>query len=216
MSSTIPVHVFELLISRLCHDIISPVGAIKSGLELLTEFGEDAAGETMALLTSSSEASAAKLRFFRIAYGMTRADVSFDEAAELAQALVAGPRTQVDWPGERRPSVATSAGGAVKLLLNIVLLAGEALPRGGVIAITAAADGPAVHIQVTATAAEARLLPDLRASIDGTASIEELSPRTVQGYYTASLAARLGGGLVTDEAEGAISFVADAAAAANA
>ena len=63
MQTGIPVRVFELLISRMCHDIVSPVGAIKSGLELLTEFGEDAGGETMALITTSAEASAAKLRF---------------------------------------------------------------------------------------------------------------------------------------------------------
>lgn len=54
MESGIPTRVFELLISRLCHDIISPVGAVKSGLELLTEFGEDAGGETMALITNSA------------------------------------------------------------------------------------------------------------------------------------------------------------------
>ena len=210
MESGIPTRVFELLISRLCHDIISPVGAVKSGLELLTEFGEDDGGETMALITNSAEASAAKLRFFRLAYGMTRADVSFDEAADLAQAMVAGPRTQVDWPADHRPGVATSAGDAVKLLLNTVLLAAEALPRDGIIRIAADEAGQLWQIRIKAEAADARLLPELRAAIDGSARLEELTPRTVQGYFTRSLAAQLGHGLsIDDQAGGGILLAAD-------
>ena len=65
----VDLQVFELLASRMCHDLVSPVGAIKSGLELFTEFGEDPDGETMALINGSAEQASQKLQFFRVAYG---------------------------------------------------------------------------------------------------------------------------------------------------
>jgi len=69
MEPTIELRVAELLASRLCHDLISPVGAVNSGIELMTEFGDDPDGESMALITSSARTASDKLLFFRIAYG---------------------------------------------------------------------------------------------------------------------------------------------------
>ena len=92
------------------------------------------------------------------------------------------------------------------------------MPRGGVVEITAAQDGPVLRNHVFAKADDARLLPELRAAMDGTAPIDDLTPRTVQGYYTRSLAAQLGDGLVVEERQGGIAFAAslpgEAAAAA--
>ena len=67
MEPTIELRVAELLASRLCHDLISPVGAVNNGIELLTEFGEDPDGESMQLIATSAKTASEKLQFFRIA-----------------------------------------------------------------------------------------------------------------------------------------------------
>ena len=102
MESMISARVVELLCSRLCHDLISPVGAVKSGLELLAEFDDDPGGETMALINNSAESASRKLRFFRVAFGVagtTRADLSLAEGKLLAGAMVESARTTLVWPG---------------------------------------------------------------------------------------------------------------------
>jgi histidine phosphotransferase ChpT len=90
MDIDVDLRVFELLASRLCHDLISPVGAIKSGLELFIEFGDDPDGETMALINNSATQASEKLQCFRLAYeqaGSQRADVPIAEAFGLVTAV---------------------------------------------------------------------------------------------------------------------------------
>ena len=91
MSPTIDLHVAELLASRLCHDMVSPVGAVKTGVELFAEYGDDAEGETMALITQSALQASEKLQFFRLAYGSagnTASGVSVADALALISRCV--------------------------------------------------------------------------------------------------------------------------------
>ena len=193
MESMISARVVELLCSRLCHDLISPVGAVKSGLELLAEFDDDPGGETMALINNSAESASRKLRFFRVAFGVagtTRADLSLAEGKLLAGAMVESARTTLVWPGSEDGD--TPAPGVVKVVLNMILLAADVLPRGGT--ITAQLDrGPdETRIVIDAAAVDARVTDEMRVAILGRASDDELTPRTVQGYFTWILLQRSG------------------------
>lgn len=186
--------VAELLCARLCHDLISPIGAVSNGLELMAEFGDD--GEAMGLVRSSAEAAGKKLRFFRIAYGFAGggAGVSLAEAAGVAGA-VETPRINVVWGKEHQPD--TPAPGAAKLLLNMVLLATECLPRGGTVRVKAEPGPGGLGVEAVAEpeTGEARLSDEAAAALAGEAAPAALTPRTVQAHYTRLLADQLACGL---------------------
>ena len=117
-----------LLCSRVCHDVISPVGAIANGLELIDDPEMDAETKATALdmVRSSAKTAAAKLKFCRIAFGAAGsagALVDMGEAGEIAKAFVGDEKVKLEWnaPRENRPKQ------QVKLVLNMMLMA-MALP----------------------------------------------------------------------------------------
>lgn len=87
----------QSLASRLCHDLISPVGAVNSGIELLTEFGDDPDGESMQLIATSAKTASEKLQFFRIAYGNagSGANIPLGDGLRLIEPVCANQRTIV-------------------------------------------------------------------------------------------------------------------------
>ena len=191
--SLLDARVTELLCARLCHDLISPVGAVNTGLELLDEIGEDA--EAMELVRTSAAAAGNKLRFFRIAYGLAGgglAGVSLSEGAAAATA-VETQRIRLDWTEEHRPGAPAPAAGSVKLLLNMVLLASECLPRGGSLAVRVRQGDGGLRAEVEARpeTGAARLSDEAKAAFEGDLEVASLTPRTIQAYYTRFVAMQL-------------------------
>lgn len=189
MEPTIELRVAELLASRLCHDLISPVGAVNSGIELMTEFGDGVDSESMQLVSTSAKLASEKLQFFRIAYGNagSGANIPLGDGMRLIEPVCANQRTTVVL--EDHTAGALPGPGAVKLLLNVSLLAGECLPRGGELRVLI---GPDMAAVVSAGGDGARIEDDLRASLDGSISDEDLDPKTAHGYFTHLAAKRLG------------------------
>ena len=195
MEAAIDLRVAEMLCSRLCHDLASPVGAIKSGLELIAEFGGEPDDEVMGLIDSSAEQAVAKLKFFRVAYGLAgeaQAAMPLAAAAEAAAIVVGGGRTTLDWPTSQQPEKPVLRAGALKLLLNMILLEADALPRGGSLRVRLLPEAGGMEARIVADGERAGLKADLAAAFNGTCGIDDLSARTVQGYYTALLGRRLG------------------------
>ncbi len=97
MEPRIELRVAELLTSRLCHDLISPVGTVNSGIELMTEFGDDPDGESMQLVATSAKTASEKLQFFRIAYGNagSGANIPLGDGLRLVEPVCANQRTSV-------------------------------------------------------------------------------------------------------------------------
>lgn len=124
MEPKIELRVAELLASRLCHDLISPVGAVNSGIELMTEFGDDPDGESMALITSSARTASDKLLFFRIAYGNAGSgtNVPLADGLKLVAPVCINQRTEAVI--DDASAGAMPGAGAVKLLLCLALMAG--------------------------------------------------------------------------------------------
>lgn len=188
MEPMIELHLAELLASRLCHDLVSPVGAVNSGIELLTEFGDDPDGESMGLISSSARTASDKLQFFRIAYGNagSGANVPLAEGLRLVEPVCPNQRTSVaidDSSGGAMPGP-----GAVKLLLNLALLAGECLPKGGELSVRV---GPDLAAEIAATGEGARIAEGERAALEGDLAGVELDPRTAHAYFTNRVAARM-------------------------
>jgi len=178
-----------LLCSRVCHDIISPVGAIANGLELFDDPEMDAETKetALAMVRSSAKTASAKLKFCRIAFGAAGsagASIDMAEAGETARGFVGEEKVKLDWqaPRENRPKQ------QVKLLLNMLLIGMAGIPRGGTVTVAAAGGG----FTVRARGERAKLPEALAEVIEGRADLANLDARLVQPYY-ASLLARSAG-----------------------
>jgi histidine phosphotransferase ChpT len=199
----------SLLCSRLCHDMLSPVGALSNGLELLAdEQDPDMRRRCFELLEQSARISADKLKFFRLAFGAAGGFgemVPVAEARSLIDALIGNNgRIEVNWAlaSDSLPKP------AVKTLLNLSLIAIEALIRGGTLDIgaefLAEGDGAgASEIVVRAAGARIAFDKDVGRALDGTLPESELSSRTAPAAMLHQRAESLGGGLqyaLSDEA----------------
>lgn len=192
METKVDLQILELLTSRFCHDLISPIGAIGNGLELLEEGDPAMTADAIHLTMDSVRRASTMLQYFRAAFGTAGARESFRvaDARRLAAALLEGGRHRLDWPPEAVEAEAPP--GVARLLLNLVLLGVEALPSGGVVAPRLVAASP-LSAEVSAIGAPARLSDEARAALLEAPDPASLTPKSVQPYLTARLAEALGG-----------------------
>ena len=190
--------VLELLASRLCHELISPVGAINNGVELLTEGDSGFARDATVLIGQSAKRAAARLQFYRFTYGAGGVGGGAPDAKALIAALLEGGKVRGAWP----PELDGLAVEWQKLACNMLLLAVEALPRGGT--VTLARDGSG--IAAAATGEAVNLTPELKAALAPDADVGALTARTVHGYFTARCAERVGARLTLAEADKRVTF----------
>ena len=190
------VDLASLLCSRLCHDLLSPVGAMTNGLELLAEEKDpEMRKRCMELLEQSARTSADKLKFFRLAFGAAGGfgqSVAVAEPKALIDALVAGnERITVQWA----LGVDALPKTAVKVLLNLAHIGIDALIRGGTLDIGAESRGGASEIVVRATGPRIAFDGDIGRALDGSLPIADLSSRTAPAWMLQQLAQQQGGGL---------------------
>ena len=178
-----------LLCSRVCHDVISPVGAFANGMELFDdpEMDEATKETALAMVRASAKTASAKLKFCRIAFGAAGsagASIDMAEAGETAKAFVGDDKVRLDWqaPRENRPKQ------QVKLLLNMLLIGMAAIPRGGLVKVEAAGGG----LTVRARGERAKVPEALAEVIEGRADLASLDARLVQPYYARLLAQSAG------------------------
>ncbi len=210
MELTIDLRIAELMASRLCHDLVGPIGAVGNGLELLSDDEFGMADDAMRLTASSARQASSILQFFRLAYGMAGARVGpdYSQLRDLTAALLESSKTALEWPKLEAP--AGIPDGAGKAVLNMIALAHEALPRGGKILVDISGDGGSYRLVVTAKGQDAHLRPESLAGLDSSADTGELSPRGVHSYFTRMIARRLGSQLAVETpAEDSVSFSMD-------
>jgi histidine phosphotransferase ChpT len=202
MTNTSQIDLAAMLCSRLCHDMLSPVGAFANGLELLaTETDPAMRQNCIELLEQSATISTNKLKFFRLAFGAAGGfgdRVPVEEAKDLIGALAADKgRIEVQW------ALADSnlAKPAVKVLLNFAQIAVDALVRGGTLMVGAERRDGNCEIVVRATGSKIAFDEVLGHALEGTLNPGELSSRTAAAHMIHLLARDCGGGLqyVLDE-----------------
>jgi histidine phosphotransferase ChpT len=194
----------SLLASRLCHDMLSPVGALSNGLELLAEEKDpEMRKRCFELLEQSAKISADKLKFFRLAFGAAGGFgdmVAVEEPRALVDALAGNnARVSINWA----LGVAAMPKPAVKVLLNFALLGIEALVRGGTLDIGAENRGGASEIVVRAAGPRIAFDKAIGAALEGNLGEEGLTSRNAPAFMLYQIAARQGGGLqfaLTDDA----------------
>ena len=196
MDDSQSIDLAAMLCSRLCHDLLSPVGALNNGLELLAmEDDPEMRKSVIALLEQSATTSTNKLKFFRLAFGAAggfgdRVDVS--EPKALIDALVADKdKIEIHWAIE----AANLAKPAVKVLLNFAQIAIDALVRGGTLDVGAEVRGSNCEIVVRATGTKIAFDESLGKALDGSLDRSDLSSRTAAAYMIRMLAEGAGGGL---------------------
>jgi histidine phosphotransferase ChpT len=177
----VDLRIAEFLAARLCHELVSPIGAISNGLEIL-EDEEDFASDAGALIGLSARQASRRLQFYRVAYGSTTG-LADDIVRRAAMDMFAEGKVALEWRIGALPA------GWHKLAGNLVLLAAEALPRGGRVILDRDASG---GIAAIAEGEGARLAEPVAALIAEPDDPEALSPRTVQAAFTAALAHRVG------------------------
>ena len=190
------VDLASLLCSRLCHDLMSPVGALNNGIELLgDEHDPEMREKCLELLADSARASANKLKFFRLAFGAAGGfgdEIDTHEArAALEGVFGAERRIELGWmvAGDKLPK------GAVKLLLNLALLGGDALVRGGRLDVGAEKRDGAIELVVRGEGPRILLDPVLRETLAKGASGGTVEPRAAGAWLAHSLAAEAGGSI---------------------
>jgi histidine phosphotransferase ChpT len=171
-----------LLCSRVCHDLISPVGAIVNGLEVLDE-DKDEETKTFALdlIKKSARQASAKLQFCRLAFGAAGsagAQIETGDAEKVARGLLEDGKTTIVWNLPRE----LVAKNRVKLLLNMLLVGGGAIPRGGSLTVDVADGG----YRVTASGLNARVTPITAELLAG--SPQTVDAHAIQPFYTGILA----------------------------
>jgi histidine phosphotransferase ChpT len=199
------VELAALLCSRLCHDMLSPVGALSNGIELLRdERDPDMRQRCMELLEQSAKISTDKLKFFRLAFGAAGGfgeSVPSDEPRELVHNLVGGNgRIVLEW-AVAEDQLSKSA---VKVLLNLAAIGIDALPRGGQLDVGVERRGGATEIAVRAAGAKIAFDKSIGAALDGSLPTIELSGRTAPAHMIRLIAEEAGGGLQYALAEGSL------------
>lgn len=182
-----PLELSALISSKICHDVIGPVGAIFNGLEVLAEDDDPESREyALNVIKDFTTQASAKLQFARFAFGAAGtagAVIDLRNAQEIAQGYLAGEKQTLDWqvpPGHLEKD-------RVKLLLNMISAAITALPRGGTIQVSAMDLEGAPSFMIRCTGQAARPPQHLTEFVAGTHN-GALDALTIQAYYTCMLA----------------------------
>jgi histidine phosphotransferase ChpT len=180
-----------MLCSRVCHDLISPVGAIVNGLEVLDDNPKPEDREfALDLIRKSARTASARLQFCRLAFGAAGsagAQIDLGDAQNMARGHIEDGKTTITWnlPRLLLPK------NRVKLLLNMMVIAQQTIPRGGVLAVDAIGEGEVFGFRVTASGLNARL-PQNIADLLSSPHLAASDAHSVQPYYTRLLAQACG------------------------
>ncbi len=182
-----------LLCSRLCHDLVSPVGALTNGVELLADETDPAMREQcLQLLADSARQTANRLKFFRLAFGAAGGfgmDVDTREAQAAVEGLFQSEKTKVAW-AVSAPQLPKNA---VKILLNLSLLAGDALLRGGTLTVAGEITDTAIDLVTQSEGTKVLLGEDLRNALHGKTAEADLQPRIAPAHLIHLLTTTAGG-----------------------
>jgi histidine phosphotransferase ChpT len=177
-----------LLCSRVCHDLISPVGAINNGLEVLEEAKDEGTKIfALELIKKSARQGSAKLQFCRLAFGAAGsagAQIDLGDAEKVARGFLEDEKTKITWelPRLLLPK------NRVKLLLNMLVIAGQTIPRGGTLTVTPEGSGETMSFKVVSQGLNARLPQAIPGLLAGGTAGEAVDAHAIQPYYTGLLA----------------------------
>lgn len=181
--------VMELVASRICHDLVSPVGAVSNGVELMQELGEDAGEEAMKLIADSALQASIRLKAFRLSYGAAGTDknIGFKDIRDVFTDLLKSGRIATEFEPDLGVKFSMPPRGFFKVLLNLLILAEECNHGEGKIAVSALEGNKGVKVLVTGKNPGFR--EGAEAALRGDTNADDLDPRSVHAYVTGKFAA---------------------------
>lgn len=187
-----PLDLAALLCSRVCHDLISPVGAIVNGLEVMEDENDQETKDfALELIKKSVKTASARLQFCRLAFGAAGsagAQIDLGDAEKVSRGFLEDDKTKLTWNVPR----ALLAKNRVKLLLNMLVIAGQAIPRGGTLTVDAIGSGEQIGFKVTAAGLNAKVPQAIPALLAGGTHDGAVDAHAIQPYYTGLLARQCG------------------------
>jgi histidine phosphotransferase ChpT len=199
----VDLKVVQLLCSRLCHDLIGPTGAVHNGLELFEEMGIDGGEDALKMVSTSISQLSARLGFFRMAFGvggLSGRKAPLSEARQLTKEFLSGGRIDLDWAANQAAEqIWQPSGKIIKLLFNMILVAVDALPRGGTLNVSLVRvddrpDGPAIGMAIKAAGEGANLKVGLKSTLlwaNAESGEAELDAHNIHGFFCYKLAQEL-------------------------
>lgn len=195
-----------LMVSRVCHDLVGPLGAVVNGLEVL-EDERDAAmrDDAIRLVATSANQALARIQFMRIAFGAAGsagAELDLGEVGRLVQGLLEGGKVKLEWNVPQ----AYWAKDWAKLLMNASLLGADCLPRGGLVRVEAEVGTPRFRVHASGTVA--RIAEEVERMLKSGESALPLDARAIQPYLTYCLSRTVHGALAVTAGEGFVEITA--------
>lgn len=195
-----------LVASRICHDMVEPMSAIIQGLEMLKGADGKIDPDALSLLDNGVAKAWAKLEFFRFALAgaVAEGDSELEEGRAVAVKLYGVLKPELIWsaPAVKMPRP------AVRVIVNLLLIANECLPRGGTVEVTAEKHGQGGEVIVTAKGPRAKLREATSIALRGDSPDSDLSGHTIQPALTSLLARQGGVELTTRESEERVELIA--------
>ncbi len=184
--------VLELIASRICHDLVSPVGAVNNGVELMQELGEDAGDEAVKLISDSAQQASIRLKAFRLSYGAAGTDknIGFKEIREAFTDLLKAGRVQAEFEPDIGIKFSMPPRGFFKCMLNLLVLAEECNHGEGKITVSALEGNKGIKVLVTGKNPGFR--EGAESALKGDTQPDNLDPRSVHAYITGRFAAYFG------------------------
>lgn len=183
-----PLDLAALLCSRVCHDVISPVGAIVNGLEVLEEDKDEGMREfAMDLIRKSAHTASARLQFCRLAFGAAGsagAAIDTGDAEKVARGLFEDERTKLVWDAPR----VYLPKNKVKLALNLCLIGAACIPRGGVMQVAISGEGDATRLSVSVKGPNLKLASHVADLLEGRSESGNVDAHGIQPYFTGLVA----------------------------
>ena len=182
----------EMLATRLCHDLTGPIGAVNNGAEFLDEEGFDMQNEAVQLILSSAHEAVNRLQFYRQAYGRVgdTGEACLDEKKKLALDYFSATKVKLDWPDSHTDAAGVAVSQKMsRLLLNLMVIAGASLIRGGTLSIRLSnGENGDKQISLTAVGETIKIDADTFAILSSKSDQVALSPKTAQPFLAMKLA----------------------------
>ena len=192
MVALAPMDLAALISSRICHDVISPVGAIVNGLEVLEdEKDPEMRAVALDLIKRSAASASSRLQFCRLAFGAAGsmgASIDTGDAETVTRGLIASERTALAWNPPRQFAPKNK----VKLLLNLCLIAQSTVPRGGVISVDLGGQDDSLAMRVQAKGVNPRLATGVADLVAGRPESGAVDAHSIQPYFAGLVARECG------------------------
>jgi len=201
-----PAGLSALMCARICHDLVSPIGALGTALEVLgDESNKDMHDDALDLIRMSAGQASSKLQYLRLAFGVSGSSpglIATEELKRLVTGMYGEGKANIVW----NEDIGALEKGRARVLLNVIMLAVQSIPRGGELTITLKSDDEKAHLNLRSEGPKSRLDAAVESTLSGRGPADGFDGRTIQPFFTGMILRELKGELQTHVDEASVTF----------